>query len=205
MNRRLLLTMLVLGMLTLAFAKTKLLVSWKNPKYTGQTFHNILVIGMSNNPGTRADFEDALSARITRPGIESVAGNTILYRPEGSKVDLDYIRTQVREFKIDAVVVSRLVKVQKDVTYVPGGYYGSFYGYYGAVYPVVYSPGYLQTETTVRVETNFYSVTAPDGELIWTGTSDTFDPSSAHKVIDGLVKLVVEQLEKEQVLPKSPK
>lgn len=201
MRRTSLLALVVLSALALGFARTKLLVSWKNPSYSGQKFHRILVIGMSNNPGVRADFEDDLSAAITRPGVEAVAGNTILYRPEGSKMDLDYIRTQIREFKIDAVVVSRLVKVQKDVTYVPGGYYGSFYGYYGAVYPVVYSPGYLQTETTVRVETNFYSTAVPDGELIWNATSDTFDPSSAHKAIEGLVKLVVKQLEMEKVLP----
>ena len=100
------------------------------------------------------------------------------------------------------------MKVDKDVTYIPGqnyvipyGYYHSFYGYYGAVYQQVYSPDYLREDTTVRIETILYAATPPDGELIWTGSSDTFNPKSAHKVIDALVKLVVKELEKEAILP----
>ena len=52
----------------------------------------------------------------------------------------------------------------------------------------------------MRVETNLYLTTPPDRELIWTGTSDTFNPKSAHKVIDALVQLVVKELEKESIL-----
>ena len=186
---------------------TTLLSSWKNPNYSGQRFHKILVIGMSNNPATRSDFEDALSLKIARNGIEAIPGNSILLREETGKINLDYLKAQIRENQIDAVVVSRLVKVDKNVTYIPGqsyiipyGYYRSFYGYYGAVYQQVYSPDYLREDTTVRIETNLYAATPPDGELIWTGTSDTFNPRSAHKVIDAVIKLVVTELEKEAIL-----
>jgi len=161
---------------------------------------------MSAKPGVRADFEDALSALITQTGVEAVPGNTILLRPEGTKLNLDYLKTQVNTFKIDSVVVSRLVKVDKNITYVPGTpympypYYGSFYGYYGAIYPVVYSPDYLREDTTVRVETNVYSVVSGEGQLVWTGTSDTFNPKSADKVIEGLSKLIVKELQKAGIL-----
>ena len=197
----------ILAGATLANAKsTKLVASWKNPQYSGPTFHRILVIGMSAKPGVRADFEDVLSKLVARDGVEAIPGNTILLRPEGTKLDLGYLKTQVKEFKIDAVIVSRLVKVDKNVTYIPGQayvpypYYGSFYGYYGAVYPVVYSPDYLREDTTVRVETNVYAVKGSDGELVWTGVSDTFNPRSADKVIDGLSTLVVRELQKAAIL-----
>jgi hypothetical protein len=197
----------ILAGATLANAKsTKLVASWKNPQYSGPTFHRILVIGMSAKPGVRADFEDVLSKLVARDGVEAIPGNTILLRPEGTKLDLGYLKTQVKEFKIDAVIVSRLVKVDKNVTYIPGQayvpypYYGSFYGYYGAVYPVVYSPDYLREDTTVRVETNVYAVRGTDGELVWTGVSDTFNPSSTDKAIDGLSKLVVKELQKAAIL-----
>lgn len=185
---------------------TKLVTSWKNPEYSGPAFHRILVLGMSAKPGVRADFEDALSKLVTRDGVEAVPGNTILLRPEGSKLDINYLKSQVKEFRIDAVIVSRLVKVDKSITYVPGQpympypYYGSFYGYYGAVYPVVYSPDYLREDTTVRVETNVYAVTSGEGQLVWTGVSDTFNPSSADKVIDALSKLIVKELQKEAII-----
>jgi hypothetical protein len=136
-----------------------------------------------------------------------IAGNTILFRPHSAELEPDYLRGQIRDFKIDAVLVLRLVKVDKKTTYIPGhsyavpyGYYHSFYGYYGAVYRQVYTPDYLREDTTVRVETNFYAATPPDGELIWTGTSDSFNPKSAKKVIDGLVKLIVKELTKQNLL-----
>lgn len=187
-------------------AATKLKMSWENPNYSGERFHKILVIGMSRNLGTRADFEVALADSITNHGITAIAGTDILLRPTAGPLDPKYLREQIAAYQIDAVIVSRLVKVKTDVTYVPGEayflpYYRTFYGYYGAIDPVVYSPDYLVEEKTVQVETNFYAVTAPDGELIWTGTSDTFDPSSAHKAINELVQLVVKELEKLTVLP----
>ena len=119
---------------------------------------------------------------------------------------VDYLKTQVKAFKIDAVIVSRLVKVDKSVTYIPGGpylmppYYGSFYGYYSNIYPVLYSPDYLRTDTTVRVETNIYAVNSGEGQLLWSGVSDTFNPGSAQKVIDGLSKLIVKELQKDAIL-----
>jgi len=197
----------IFSVAVVAYGKsTKLIVSWKNPEYSGARFHRILVLGMSAKPGVRADFEDALSTLISQTGVEAVPGNTILLRPEGTKLNLDYLKTQVKEFKIDAVIVSRLVKVDKNITYVPGTpympypYYGTFYGYYGALYPVVYSPDYLREDTTVRVETNVYSVTSGEGQLVWTGTSDTFNPKSADKAIEGLSKLIVKELQKAAIL-----
>ena len=207
MKKRTLLLAVLLAAATVANGKsTKLVASWKNPEYSGPAFHRILVLGMSAKPGVRADFEDALSKLVARDGVEAIPGNTILLRPEGTKLDLGYLKTQVKEFKIDAVIVSRLVKVDKSVTYIPGQpympypYYRSFYGYYGAVYPVVYTPDYLREDTTVRVETNVYAATSPDGELVWTGVSDTFNPKSADKVIDGLSKLIVQELQKAAIL-----
>ena len=92
---------------------------------------------MSNNLETRADFEVALASGITRPGIVGVAGTDILLRPTAGPLDLVYIKEQIRAYKIDAVVVSRLVKVETKITYVPGQpyflpYYNTFSGYYGS-------------------------------------------------------------------------
>jgi len=104
-------------------------------------------------------------------------------------------------------VVSRLIKVENTSTYIPGAqyavpfpYYNTFYGYYGTLYPMVYAPGYLQKEKRVRIETNLYVTSEPDGQLVWTGITDTFNPSDVHKAINGLVKLVVAQMQNEDVL-----
>jgi len=187
-----------------------MVTSWFNPNYEGQVFHKVLVIGITQDLPVRADFEDAMAAQLARPDMQTIPGNQILLRPDPkAKPDLNYLREQIRAYQIDAVVVSRLLKVDKKVTVVPSStyvvpfpYYYSFYGYLGAVYPVVYDPGYTRVDTTVRVETNVYATSKPDGDLVWTGISDSFDPKSAKKVADGLVKEVPKQMEKDGLLPK---
>jgi len=204
------LIVLELGLTAASGKSIKMITSWFNPQYHGHKFHKILVIGVAQNPKVRADFEDEMAAQISRNGIQTIPGNQILLRPDPkAKPDLDYLRAQIRSNEIDAVVVSRLLRVDKKVTSIPSStyvapfpYYYSFYGYLGAVYPVVYDPGYTRVDTTVSVETNVYATSKPDGELVWTGVSDSFNPKSAEKVVDGLVKEVPKQMEKDGLLAK---
>ena len=199
----------LLASLSASGKSSKVVMSWKNPVYTGiKKFHRVLALGLSDNPVIRADFEDEMASRLPATEMEMIPGNTILLRPEGAEFDLDYLKTQIREHRIDAVVVSRLVSVENTVTYIPGApymphmppYYNTFYGYYGAVYPVVYSPGYLKEEKKVRIETTFYSISSTEGELVWTCITDTFDSSHEKKAVEKLVKLVAKQMQSEGVL-----
>jgi hypothetical protein len=208
LNRKALTIVIVVAAVTLAFSKPKLVMSWKNPSYvTDKKFQRVLALGLSEKTEVRADFEDALAGHLSQTGVTAIPGHAILLRPESTQLDLNYLKAQIVEHKIDAVVVSRLIKVENKVTYIPGGpsvspfpYYTTFYGYYRVVYPVVYSPDYLREEKKVRIETNLYSTASPDGDLVWTGVTDTFNPSSIHKTINGLVKLVVKEMRSEGVL-----
>lgn len=188
---------------------SKLVTGWKNPTYAaGKKFGRILALGLSDKTVIRADFEDALAAQLfAQTGIETIPGHAILLRPEDTDLDLNYLKTQIREHKIDTVVVSRLIGVEHTETYVPGvpyvppyPYYNTFYGYYGAVYPIVYTPGYLKKEKKVRIETSFYAVSSGEGELAWTCITDTFNPSNVKKAIDRLTKLIVNQMQSDGVM-----
>ena len=207
LRRHAILVLAVLAGLTVANGKsTKFVFTWTNPSYSGAHFKNILVLGINGKVENRAAFEDQLSAAITRPGIQAIPSYSLLPRPESTPIDVNQLRDVVRGQNIDAIVASRLIKIDKKVTYIPGQayvpypYYGTFYGYYGAIYPVVYSPDYLRVDKTAQIETNFYSAAKPDGELVWTGTSDTVNPQSPLKDIDAIAKLIVQELEKEKII-----
>ena len=207
MGRRTMLIVAVLAGLAFVNGKsTKFVFTWTNPSYSGAHFHNILVLGINGKVENRAEFEDQLAAAITRPGIQAIPSYSLLPRPESTPIDMNQLRDVIGGQNIDAIVASRLIKVEKKVTYVPGQvytpypYYGTFYGYYGAIYPVVYSPDYLRIDKTAQIETNFYSAAKPDGVLLWTGTSDTVNPHSPLKAIDAIAKLIVQQLEKEKII-----
>jgi hypothetical protein len=199
------------GLAAAATAAPKLQFSWKNPNYTGGTFKNILVLALNGKAANRAEFEDELVAAISRPGANVFPSYEFLARPDATPIDMKDFRELVREQKFDGIVVARLTKRDVKTTYVPGQvytpypYYGTFYGYYAALYPVVYSPGYMQTEKVAQVEVNFYSTVPPDGELVWTGTTNSFDVGSVKKVIKDLVKIVTKELEKENVILRTSK
>ena len=187
-------------------AGSNLPFSWKNPNYTGGSFKNILVLAMNGQASSRADFEDRMVAKLTKPGVQATPSYSLLPRPKSTPINMDDLRWQVQQNKFDAIIVSRIVKVDKSVKVVSGDpfpfypYYGTFYGYYGTLAPVVYSPDYLVHETTVQVETNVYSTVAPDGQLAWTGTSKTSNPSSITKAIDSIVGLLVKSMTKANII-----
>jgi len=201
--------MVIVVLVCLAFiavAGPKLELSWKNPNYTGGKFKNIVVLALNGKAANRAEFEDELVAAISRPGSQVSPSYAFIARPDATPIDMKDLRELVREQKIDAIVVARLTKRIDKTTYVEGQawtpfpYYGTFYGYYGTVYPEVYTPGYMETEKEAQVEVNFYSTAKPDGELVWTGTTNTFDVSSVKKAIKGLVKVVTKELENENII-----
>lgn len=201
---------LLLGAGSGSAKSSKMVMSWRNPQAPTAKFHHVLALGLSQKTAVRADFEDALAVQLESAGLSAVPGNTILLRPEGTELDINYLRGQLRDNNIEAVVVSRLLKIENKVTYVPGSpmfspypYYGTFYGYYRTVYPVVYSPDYLREEKRVRIETNLYLISDQDGVLVWTAVTDTFDPKKLHKAINELVALIVKQMKSDGVLPVS--
>jgi hypothetical protein len=207
LRRRAILIFVFLAVLTsLEAGSTKFVFTWMNPHYSGEHFKNILVLGINGRAENRAAFEDQLSAAMTRPGIVAIPSYSLLPRPDSTPLEMDQLRDVVRGQNIDAIVATRLIKVKKSVTEIPGQvytpypYYNSFYGYYGTIYPEVYSPDYLRVERTAQIETNFYSTANQDGVLIWTGTSDTVDPRSPRKTIDAVSKLIARQLEMEKII-----
>jgi hypothetical protein len=75
------------------------------------------------------------------------------------------MRELVRESKIDAIVVA-LTKRDTKTTYVPekSGRRSPTTGlstYYGAIYPAIYTPGYMETEKQAQVEVNFTRQRSP--------------------------------------------
>jgi hypothetical protein len=189
-----------------AAAAPRLALTWKNPSYTGGPFKNILVLALNGKAVNRAEFEDRLVAAISRPTSKAFPSYEFMPRPDATPIDVKDLRELVKEQRFDAIVVARLTKRDTMKTYVAGQvyspyvYYQTFYGYYTMLYPAIYTPGYMKTEKLVQVEVNVYSTVQPDGELVWTATTNTFESSSALKVIKDLVKVVTKELEKQNVI-----
>jgi hypothetical protein len=58
----------------------------------------------------------------------------------------------------------------------------------------------MTTDTKAQIETALYSTSPGDGQLAWTGTSNIVDPRSPASAISSVAKLVVEQLQKQNLI-----
>lgn len=207
LNKYARLMLVVLAGVSMAgFGSTKLVYSWRNPNAPSGPFKNIMVLALNGQAANRAQYEDTLTAAITTSGMQAVQSYSLIPRPNLTPINMDNLRNVVQGQGFDAVLVSRIVQYHKTVHEVQDPifplepYYATFYGYYGAVYPMLYSPTYLQTEQKVQVETNFYATSKPDGVLVWTGTSDTVNPRNVNDAINAISKLVAEELQKNNLI-----
>jgi hypothetical protein len=199
--------LIVLAGISMAgFGSTKLAYSWRNSDAPSGPFKNIMVLALNGQAANRAQFEDVLTAAITKSGMHAVQSYSLIPRPNLTPINMENLRNVVQGQGFDAVLVSRIVQYHKSVHEVQDPifplepYYATFYGYYGAVSPMLYAPTYLQTEQKVQVETNLYATTTPEGVLVWTGTSDTVNPRNVNDAINAIAKLVDEQLLKQNLI-----
>ena len=210
MKKSLAAALILLTSLGTLSAGPKLDFSWRNPAAPAGPFKNIIVLALNGKAENRAEFEDELVAAINGPGQSATQSYNYVPRPDGTPLDTKDLRIQIRDNKFDAIVVGRLTKRIDRTNYVPGElytpfpYYGTFYGYYAALAPVIYTPGYMETEKEAQVEVNFYATVPPDGILVWTGTTNTFDAKSPMKAIHDLVKIISKGLETDKVIAPNP-
>ena len=187
--------------------------SYRNPGYEQTVFKKLLVIGVAENEESRKAFEDAFAKAIADEGGTAQGSWSLL--PKSEQLTEEEIRTAIEAGNFDGVLITRLLSVDKEQEYTPastynnpqtryypggGGMYGyGFYGFYGTTYAKVHEPGYFETSTTIRLETNLYSA-ANDG-LVWTGQSDTVDPESIPDARESMTTAVAKKLKEEKLIP----
>ena len=173
----------------------KPIAEWRDRTYAGDPFDNLLIVGISDKTTARRAFENAFVDLLEVEKVKSTAGFAVMpdqARPTGEK-----IRAVINDIHFDAVLVSHLVGVEEKKVYHPPSYrpsphHNRFYGYYGHVGGYVYRPGYYSRHQAVRLETNLYDTQSE--LLVWSMQTETMNPGSEHKLIEGKIKTVVKHL-----------
>jgi hypothetical protein len=183
---------------------TKLTHIWTDEAYRGSPVSDVLVIGVSDKEAVRRSFEDKFVKQLKETGIEAVSSAAAI--SSDKELDKEAIVSSIKKLGVDAVLVTHLLGVDKEEKYhpptgyvAPAYYRRGYYGYYGQVYDHVHTPGYYTTYTKVRLETNLYEAKTED--LIWSGQSETWDPTSKMEVIDSVISVVIKNLQKNKLLP----
>ncbi len=192
---------LFLGLLlTLGCSTTRMLESWKasDLKASDLQFEHVVAIAIVSRESQQRIVEDALVASMSRSNVMP-AYSLVSQEDRGN---VDRMRAALEEHGMDGAVTVRLVNVNERETYVPGttSYYaGGYYGHYGRVGVPIYDPGYYRSDTYVKVETSLYNVAK--GKLLWSGVSETLNPSQVDGMIQGIVEAAGKRLENDGLIP----
>jgi hypothetical protein len=187
MTRGLLVAGLVLAS---ACASTEMTDTWVDPAAKGAGLSRVAVLCLARDEGLRRMAEDQVSKQSTAtklvPSYQVMQGVDLH--------DREAVKRALRNAGFEGVLLMRLASVQEKI--VPGPYY-SFDPYYDWAYGGAYAP---QTQTIVRMASSLYDLRTPDGKLVWSGASRTFDPSSARQVVDEVSHEVAKALQKNRLI-----
>ncbi len=190
------LTLALTAVVIAACAASKPIGEWRNQGYSGE-LNEFLVIAFSTRSTRRRVFEDkfvevlAIFDTAALPSYQLVTSTPILPR--------DTIAKAVRARNLDAVLITRLVGVQKDAAYVPPpeqDHYRHFRDYYDFV--VKETQGYPPRYRELALETTVYD--AVSGDLVWSMQSVPMEASLPRHVIEEQILSTIDGLRKQGLL-----
>lgn len=203
-----------------ACATTRLRGAWVNPEYQGSGLNRILVLGVSENETYLRIFEDTLSNSLNNSGLMAEPGYTLFGTEK--RPSREAITREIAAKGFDALIISKVTGRRTEEVVHPGEFYymrdpsfathfygwrrpypPRFYGhhwydYYSRSYTLVHEPGYVREYEVMTVESNIYD--ARNGELIWSGVTDTIVQGQIADTINSLVNTLVQELARRQLI-----
>ena len=195
---------LALGALALmlcACASTKLINNWRDSGYAGPPLTKILIIGVTKQSGIRRTFEDIFAEQLRAHHVEAIQSYTLI--PDDGEVPQERLAQAVRESSAQGLLITRLVKVDRQTQYYPGTYVGprlgGFYGFYSLAWIGFYDPPQAYTYDVVTSETSLFE--AKTNRLLWSGISETFSPQDVKKDTSEFASVILKALAEQGLVP----
>ncbi len=184
-------------------SSTKMRDTWHADNFNPDNFDNVLVIGQTTNTSTRLIWESAFTRELGVYGVKAIQSNHVL---GNGKLDKEKILAYVAANNISYVLVTRVEDIKETNNYVQPtatvystggyyypGYYGhSGYGYWGGSSAMLTTEGYMDTYTTIIMETTIYD--GPTKQLVWAAKSEVFEPTAVSKTAEETADLTFKHL-----------
>ena len=196
-------SLFVFLMLVAGCASTTLTSVWRDPSYSGRPMRSVLVVGISKEAGIRRIFEDEFSAKLRAVGVTATPSYTLI--PQDGPVDGVVLDGAIARSGAQGTLVTRLLNVERRTDYAPGyvravpavGYYRNFHGYYSSTWGPYAAPQQFSYDI-VALETNLWS--APGGELVWSGTTESFAPSNVRQATQEFSDVIIKALRDQKLI-----
>jgi hypothetical protein len=181
-------------------AATQIINQWSNPSYERAAFRRIMVIGVSKQSSIRRTFEDEFVAQLKASGSD--AAPSYQFIPEDGQAEEPRLKRAVTQAGADAVITTRLVRVERKADITPGTYgpypaFG-FYRWYSDAWVGFYEPPRLYFYDVYISETSLYDF--DNDRLVWSGVAKTTDLGDIGKAIKEYVEIVIAELREKNLL-----
>ena len=201
LSNRLFRTVAAATALTLAAcASTELVNQWSNPAYTSPSFKKIMVIGVTKQAGIRRTFEDEFVAQLKAAGVSAIP--SYLYIPQDGPVGEAVLKQALKEAGADAVMITRLVGVQKKTEIAPGYYPPdpamAVHPLYTTAWNDYYEPPIVYQSEVYTSETSLYDTFK--NQVVWRGTAQTTAPGNLSQEIKNYAGIVIGALKEKKLI-----
>ena len=187
-----------LALLLAACSSTVLRDTWKDPRFRGEPLRSVLVIGVAQSQNHRRVFEDGFTQALKAQGVGATASYPLL--PEDGAIPNDRINQAVVRAAADAVLITRVLRVDRNVQVTPGyvapGYGYGFYGWYSASWVAV--PPVVDQYDVLTIESTLWDMRQE--RAVWSGTSESTEPKDVATLTGELAKLLIARMKDDKVL-----
>lgn len=170
--------------------RTKVTGTWKDAQFNKKLSH-ILIVSLADEPGIRSKVENRFVRRLSVEGVRAAASSDLM--PPEEKIDRQTVRAAMAGKDFDGVLVSRLIGVASDMTYVPPQPNTSFDTGLLRGVPMVTAPSRMEHRSVVSLQIDLYDPSG-EGRLVWSLTSQSFNPDNVTEVIANVSEAIANDL-----------
>jgi hypothetical protein len=183
-----------------ACASTELVNQWSNPAYTSPSFKKVMVVGVTKQASIRRSFEDEFVAQLKAAGVNAIP--SYLYIPQDGPVGEAVLKQALKETGADALMITRLVRVQKKTEIAPGYYPPdpamAVHPLYTTAWNDYYEPPIVYQSEVYTSETSLYD--AVKNRVVWSGTAQTTAQGNINQEIKNYAEIVISALKDKKLI-----
>ena len=168
-----------------------------------QPIKDVLVIVVLDDQQIRRIFEKHFVDWLAVKGVEAIQSSTVLPVAEGAELKKEDIIEVVDAQANDTILITRLVEFGESEVFSrdrPQFYY-NYYGFHNYAWGYVTWPTIYGETVQFNIETRLYDVKSES--LIWAGETQLTNPETTGQAIGHVVDAVMQDLEKNGLLPKA--
>lgn len=193
---------IIMCLILVSCASTKIVESWKAPnkQISVDKLQKVLVVAMFKDETSNRKAEDQMVQFLNGKAIPSY---TYLNK-NFDKTKVELIQNKIKKDGFDGAITMRLIDIDKETIYMrngtnpfPNNYrdFSNFYFDSSLAYDNL--PNY-SVKKIYTIETNIYSIT--ENKIIWSALTETSNPQGVNKMTEDVAKVAFKQMIKDGLI-----